>query len=72
VEDEQQGIVGAESSGESGALLCVTLLAAGYVVGPAGSSVREVSRQGARWLATCPALCVEYDPLSILPFKIQK
>ncbi|EFN59020.1 hypothetical protein CHLNCDRAFT_137699 [Chlorella variabilis] len=44
VEDEQQGIVSAEMSVGGGALLRVTLLAAGYVIGPAGASVRDVSR----------------------------
>jgi hypothetical protein len=43
-EDEQQGIIAAEATPSGGALLRITLLAAGYVIGPAGASIRDVSR----------------------------
>lgn len=43
-EDEQQGILAAEPTATGGALLRITLLAAGYLIGPAGASVRDVSR----------------------------
>lgn len=41
VDDEDQGIVAAEST-PSGATVTVSLLAAGFVVGPGGASVRAI------------------------------
>ena len=43
VEDEDQGVLSAEPTATGGARLRVTLLAAGFVVGPSGSSVRQLS-----------------------------
>ena len=44
VEDEQQGVASASVTPTSGLLLKITLLAAGFVIGPSGSSVREICR----------------------------
>ncbi|EFJ48158.1 hypothetical protein VOLCADRAFT_91222, partial [Volvox carteri f. nagariensis] len=43
VENEEQGIVSAEKTPQ-GMILRITLLAAGFVIGPSGSSVREIMR----------------------------
>ncbi|KAG2489012.1 hypothetical protein HYH03_012451 [Edaphochlamys debaryana] len=43
VENEEQGIVNAEKTA-AGMILRITLLAAGFVIGPSGSSVREIMR----------------------------
>ncbi|GAB4818934.1 hypothetical protein N2152v2_005980 [Parachlorella kessleri] len=42
--DEEQGILHAQSVESGGAKLHITLLAAGFVIGPSGVSVREISR----------------------------
>ncbi|KAL3154371.1 hypothetical protein ABBQ32_013848 [Trebouxia sp. C0010 RCD-2024] len=44
-EDEEQGIIAAESTATGGAMVRITLLAAGFVIGPSGTSVREISKQ---------------------------
>ncbi|DBA67294.1 TPA: hypothetical protein ACH3X2_001599 [Trebouxia sp. C0005] len=44
-EDEEQGIIAADSTTTGGARVRITLLAAGFVIGPSGASVREISRQ---------------------------
>ncbi|GBF97607.1 hypothetical protein Rsub_10743 [Raphidocelis subcapitata] len=45
-EDEEQGILTAEEVPASGdVMLRITLLAAGFVIGPAGASVREIMRR---------------------------
>ncbi|WIA13867.1 hypothetical protein OEZ85_002439 [Tetradesmus obliquus] len=45
VEDEEQGILSAEEVPATGEVMMrITLLAAGFVIGPSGSSVREVVR----------------------------
>jgi hypothetical protein len=43
VEDEDQGIIAAEATPTGGARLCVTLLAAGFIIGPAGASVKALA-----------------------------
>ncbi|KAK9864635.1 hypothetical protein WJX84_012064 [Apatococcus fuscideae] len=45
VEDEEQGIISADQTASGGAVLRVTLLAAGFVIGPSGSSVRHIMSQ---------------------------
>ncbi|DBB03863.1 TPA: hypothetical protein ACH3X1_012952 [Trebouxia sp. C0004] len=44
-EDEEQGIIAADSTKTGGARVRITLLAAGFVIGPSGASVREISKQ---------------------------
>ena len=44
VEDEQQGVVAAHLTPTGGISLKITLLAAGFIIGPSGASVREVCR----------------------------
>ncbi|KAL4524956.1 hypothetical protein Ndes2526B_g07141 [Nannochloris sp. 'desiccata'] len=44
-DDENQGIVAAEETPTGGARLRVTLLAAGFVIGPGGSSIRAISNK---------------------------
>jgi len=43
VEDAEQGILDAMESSNGGAELLITLLAAGFIIGPSGSSVRAIS-----------------------------
>lgn len=43
VEDAEQGILDAMESPNGGAELLITLLAAGFIIGPSGSSVRAIS-----------------------------
>ncbi|KAL0055988.1 hypothetical protein WJX82_006439 [Trebouxia sp. C0006] len=45
IEDQEQGIMEATPTQNGGAVLRITLLAAGFVIGPNGVCVREVSRQ---------------------------
>ncbi|KAK9832981.1 hypothetical protein WJX74_003342 [Apatococcus lobatus] len=45
VEDEEQGIISADQTPSGGAVLRITLLAAGFVIGPSGSSVRQIMAQ---------------------------
>ena len=43
-EDSAQGLVSADTSPSGGVILRVTLLAAGFVIGPGGASVRDLCR----------------------------
>lgn len=42
--EDEQGLVSAEMAGSSAAKLRITLLAAGFVIGPSGVSVRDITR----------------------------
>uniref|UniRef100_A0A1D1ZZG8 K Homology domain-containing protein n=1 Tax=Auxenochlorella protothecoides TaxID=3075 RepID=A0A1D1ZZG8_AUXPR len=44
-DEDEQGVVSAEMTGEGSAKLRITLLAAGFVIGPSGASVREITHR---------------------------
>ncbi|KAK9823648.1 hypothetical protein WJX72_004420 [[Myrmecia] bisecta] len=44
-EDEEQGLVSAEATTTGGALIRITLLAAGFIIGERGRSVRDITKQ---------------------------
>ncbi|KAL6763626.1 hypothetical protein V8C86DRAFT_3085447 [Haematococcus lacustris] len=44
VENEEQGIIKTEQSSPNSITLSVTLLAAGFIIGPSGASVRDIMR----------------------------
>ncbi|KAK9831875.1 hypothetical protein WJX81_004387 [Elliptochloris bilobata] len=46
-EDEEQGVVSAEETATGGVMMCITLLASGFIIGPNGASVREGKRRAA-------------------------
>lgn len=45
IEDEEQGIISIDSTESGGVSMRCTLLCAGFVLGPSGSSVRAVAKQ---------------------------